>query len=46
VHDAVPDRVNRGRHLVEAPDRLGALLSVDDRQLEARGAGVDDQDAV
>jgi hypothetical protein len=46
VHDAVPDGVDRGRHSVEAPDRLGALLTVDDRQLEARGACVDDQDAV
>jgi hypothetical protein len=46
VHDAVPDRVDSGRHRVEAPDRLGALLTVDDRQLEARGACVDDEDAV
>ena len=46
VDDAVADRVEIGRHVVERPDRLRALAAGDERQLEARRARVDDEDAI
>ena len=46
VDDAVADRVETRRHVVERLDRLRALAAVDECQLEARRARVDDEDAI
>jgi hypothetical protein len=43
MHDAVPDESD-GRRVGERYDRPRNALSVDGAQLEARRAGVDDED--
>jgi hypothetical protein len=45
VDDSVADRVEARRYLVERLDGLRSAGLVDERQLEARRARVDDQDA-
>jgi hypothetical protein len=45
VDDSVADRVEARRYLVERLDGLRSADLVDERQLEARRARVDDQDA-
>jgi hypothetical protein len=46
VHDAVSDCADAPRQFGEARDGLGALLGVDNRELQARRARVDDQDSL
>ena len=45
VDDSVADRVEAGRNVVERLDGLRPARLVDERQLEARRARVDDEDA-
>jgi hypothetical protein len=42
VHDSMADRAGFGQRLLERLDRPGALVLGDERQLQARRAGVDD----
>jgi len=42
VHDAVRDGVDRRRRILERRDRRRTIAVVDDRELEARRARVDD----
>jgi hypothetical protein len=45
VDDPVADRVDARRQVVERRDGLRPTGAVDQRELEARRAGVDDEDA-
>jgi hypothetical protein len=44
VDDAVRDRLDPVRQVVERLDRLGRLVLRDERELQARRARVDDED--
>jgi hypothetical protein len=43
VHDAVRDRLDMPRDLIPRRDRNRRVVVLDDVQLEARRAGVDDE---
>jgi hypothetical protein len=43
VDDPMSDGCNSARHLVEGRDGVGVTVLADDRQLEARRPGVDDE---
>ena len=44
VYDAVRDGRDLARRILERPERLGRFVGGDERELQARRAGVDDQD--
>jgi len=44
VHDAVRDGPDARRRVLERLERLGRLVGGDERELQARRAGVDDED--
>jgi hypothetical protein len=44
VHDSMGDRRDLGGRLLERRERLGRLVGGDERELQARRAGVDDED--
>jgi hypothetical protein len=44
MHDAVRDGRDPGRRVLERLERLGRLVGGDDRELQTRRAGVDDED--
>jgi hypothetical protein len=44
MHDAMCDRRDLGRRVLERRQRLGRLVGGDERELQARRAGVYDQD--
>jgi hypothetical protein len=44
VNDAVRDRRDPRRHILQRLERLGRLVRGDERELQARRAGIDDED--